>query len=186
MNVYDFDGTIYNGDSSAEFFLFCLKRHPVLLLNLPRQLISFLLYALKFIDKTQLKEGFFSFLQKIDSYENEVQDFWETHDNNIFNWYIEQKKVNDVVITASPRFLIQPICQRLHIANLIASEVNPKTGKFHGKNCHDVEKVCCFRKQFPNSVIDKFYSDSDSDAPLAKIARTAYKVGKEGKISRWM
>ena len=27
MNVYDFDKTIYYGDSTADFYLFCLKRH---------------------------------------------------------------------------------------------------------------------------------------------------------------
>jgi len=35
MNVYDFDGTIYNGDSTVDFFLFALKRKPSLLLNVP-------------------------------------------------------------------------------------------------------------------------------------------------------
>ena len=28
MNVFDFDGTIYNGDSSKDFFFYCLKRYP--------------------------------------------------------------------------------------------------------------------------------------------------------------
>ena len=27
MNVYDFDKTIYDGDSTADFYLFSLKRH---------------------------------------------------------------------------------------------------------------------------------------------------------------
>ena len=25
MNVYDFDGTIYNGDSTIDFYLYCIK-----------------------------------------------------------------------------------------------------------------------------------------------------------------
>ena len=28
MNVFDFDGTIYNGDSSKDFFFYCLKHYP--------------------------------------------------------------------------------------------------------------------------------------------------------------
>ena len=38
MNIYDFDGTIYNGDSTIDFWLFTLKRHPSALLMIPYQL----------------------------------------------------------------------------------------------------------------------------------------------------
>ena len=37
MNVYDFDGTIYDGDSTVDFFLHALKRNPSVLLHLPKQ-----------------------------------------------------------------------------------------------------------------------------------------------------
>lgn len=37
MNVYDFDGTIYDGDSSVDFFLYALKRMPSLIRYAPRQ-----------------------------------------------------------------------------------------------------------------------------------------------------
>ena len=30
MNVYDFDDTIYNGDSSLDFVLFCFKKNKKL------------------------------------------------------------------------------------------------------------------------------------------------------------
>ena len=29
IDVYDFDGTIYDGDSTVDFVRFCLRRHPV-------------------------------------------------------------------------------------------------------------------------------------------------------------
>ena len=35
IDVYDFDGTLYDGDSTADYVLFCLRRHPALLLSLP-------------------------------------------------------------------------------------------------------------------------------------------------------
>ena len=28
MNVYDFDGTIYDGDSTFDFYKYCMKKHP--------------------------------------------------------------------------------------------------------------------------------------------------------------
>ena len=34
MNIYDFDGTIYDGDSSIDFFKYSLKKHKNLFLLL--------------------------------------------------------------------------------------------------------------------------------------------------------
>ena len=36
IDVYDFDGTIYDGDSTVDFTRFCLRRHPAVLAGLPR------------------------------------------------------------------------------------------------------------------------------------------------------
>ena len=41
-----------------------------------------------------------------------------------------------------------------------------------------------FREAFPDGQIDAFYSDSFSDAPLARIARQAWLVKKE-TLSPW-
>ena len=67
MNVYDFDGTIYNGDSSVEFYLFCLKKYPCIMKYIPKQIGGMLKYKLKKIDKTIMKEYFFSFLREINN-----------------------------------------------------------------------------------------------------------------------
>lgn len=34
IDVYDFDGTIYDGDSTVDFTRFCLRRHPGVLAGL--------------------------------------------------------------------------------------------------------------------------------------------------------
>ena len=60
MNVYDFDKTIYDGDSTVDFYFFCLKQTPKMLKYLPYQGFSFIKYLFGFIDKTHFKEKFFS------------------------------------------------------------------------------------------------------------------------------
>jgi phosphoserine phosphatase len=62
--------------------------------------------------------------------------------------------------------------------------MNPYTGKIHGLNCHDEEKVRRFRLEVPEGHIENFYSDSLSDTPLAKLADRAWLV-KKGKLSPW-
>lgn len=59
MNVYDFDNTIYDGDSSIDFYIFCLKRHPSILALFPHQVWGAVLYRLGKITKVRFKEIFF-------------------------------------------------------------------------------------------------------------------------------
>ena len=63
INAYDFDKTIYDGDSSIDFYFFCLKRNKRILLCLPVQILGFLLYIFKIKNKTYFKEKAFSFLK---------------------------------------------------------------------------------------------------------------------------
>lgn len=184
MNVYDFDKTIYKSDSTADFYLFSLRRHPKILALLPSLLKAYLrFYLFRKGSKTEFKEKMMRFVTKVNM-EKDLEDFWETHKRKIKNFYIEQKQEDDVIISASPRFLLEPICRELGIKHLLASEVSPKTGEFSGLNCHGEEKVRRFRKVFQNAQIGEFYSDSYSDTPLARISTTAFIV-KGDKINPW-
>jgi HAD superfamily phosphoserine phosphatase-like hydrolase len=183
MNVYDFDGTIYAGDSTVDFFLFALKCNPSLICYVPRQAWGFLLYGLKRISKTELKEYFFSFLSGLDA-EKLAEDFWNQNQHRIYKWYLDQQQPDDIIISASPKFLLQPICNRLGIHHLIASKVDPETGMFAGENCRGQEKVRRLESEYNVNHIDSFYSDSLSDRPLAGIADKAFLVDK-GIVREW-
>ena len=65
MNVFDFDGTIYDGDSSVDFWLFCLQKKPSLLRCFPRQLRGAVLYKFGRITKEEFKSRYFSFVAGI-------------------------------------------------------------------------------------------------------------------------
>jgi phosphoserine phosphatase len=176
MNVYDFDGTIYDGDSSVDFWLYCSRRKPsVFLKRLPRLIKDGTLFAFRRIPKEKWKETFFSFLNDVPADEAIVNRFWETHDGRIKRWYLEQKEESDVIISASPVFLLAPISRKLGV-KLIASEVNPKTGLFSGRNCSETEKVRRFRQEYPDGKVDQFFTDSKKDLPMAGLAERAYFV----------
>lgn len=183
MNVYDFDGTIYNGDSTVDFFLYALGRKPALIRYVPKQLWGFALYGAKRIGKTELKEYFFCFLSGINAVEL-AELFWDQNQDRIYRWYLRQRQPDDIIISASAEFLLAPICQRLGIRRLIASKVNPKTGAFSGENCRGGEKVRRLKDEYQITHIHGFYSDSRSDLPLASIAHRAYLVEK-GRLREW-
>lgn len=183
MNVYDFDGTIYNGDCTIDFYLWNLRKHPMLVRYLWRQLWGIWLYLWKKNNKRQLKSNFFVFLQGIDV-EKEVADFWDYKAKNIERWYLEQKQKTDLIISASPEFLIKEICMRLQIQFPICTVVNTLTGQLEGENCRGKEKLNRFLNIYPQEKIDKFYSDSLLDQPLADRAQYAFRVCK-GMVVRW-
>ena len=66
-NAYDFDKTIYKSDSTMDFYFFCIKKQPSILLGLPANLAYSFLYCLKIYSKTAFKEKFFRFLRHLDS-----------------------------------------------------------------------------------------------------------------------
>ena len=102
INAYDFDETIYDGDSSVDFYLYCLKRKPSIIIMAPIQIYGALLYFLKIKNKDFMKERIFSFLKMIKNIDDYIEDFWIKHEKNIKEWYLKQKKKTDVIISASP------------------------------------------------------------------------------------
>ncbi len=178
INSYDFDKTIYSGDSTIDFYIFCLRKKKTLIKHLPNQLWGMLLYILKIKEKEYYKEKFFSFLKSLDDVDKYVEEFWKKNHIKIKTWYLDVKKESDVIISASPFFLLKPIIKKLEV-NLIATKVNKYTGKFESKNCKGEEKVKRFKKEFKNTKINKFYSDSMSDLPMMRLANKAYLVNKD-------
>ena len=174
IHAYDFDKTVYYNDSTRDFYFFCLKRHKRILLYLPYQGFWFLLFAAKAIRKTKFKEKFYIFFRGIRNMDQEVQAFWDTHEANLKGWYLKQKQNDDVIISASPEFLLRPICGKLGV-RLIASKADPYTGKYDGENCYGEEKVLRYKAEI-DEPIEKFYSDSLSDTPMARLAQEAYIV----------
>lgn len=185
MNVYDFDKTIYDGDSTADFYIFCLKRHKKIITLAPSLLGAVIrFYVFKKGSKTEFKQVMYRFLRYC-NIDRDIDDFWKINKSKIKKFYMAQKKADDVIISASPEFLLKPIIKELKIGALMASKVNKHTGEYDGINCHGKEKVRRFYEMYPNGKIENFYSDSYSDTPLAEIAQNAYIVNKES-ISKWV
>ena len=183
MNVYDFDNTILRGDSSARFFAWCLRHCPRMWLDIPAQAANSLLFLTRLRPKQAFKQRMFGFLQLIDV-DAALEGFWRDNLPRVKDWYRAAHRPDDVVISASPAFLIRPACEALGISEVMGSPVDRHTGRFSGPNCHGAEKVRRFREVFPDGVIDNFYSDSHSDDPLAALAKHAWLVKGE-KIKAW-
>lgn len=185
INVYDFDDTIYNGDSSFHFFLYAIKNFKVSFFKLLKIKFYGLLYLLKLRNTKEFKEIVFSFIKDIDNIDLFVDKFWDKHRKNIKLEFLEilKNNKNNYIISASPEFLLEKIAKELK-CELIATPMNKNSAIIEGANCNKEEKVKRLNSFLKDYQIIEFYSDSNNDLPLAKISKKAYKV-KKNNIRKW-
>lgn len=175
MNSYDFDDTIYRGNSFRHFFFFCMVRLPYLVLFLPVILVAVLLRAVRILDKNKyltLMGRFVVFVPNVDKF---VVAFWDKKMSNIKQWYLAQQKEDDVIVSASPAYLVDEACRRLGVA-CIATKTNVRTGGIDGVHCYGEQKVVRFTSQHPDVVPIAYYSDSWSDKPMFDFCNVGYLV----------
>ena len=179
MNVYDFDGTIFYSDCSIGFAFWCLKRHPKLWFTyFPSVIKSFFQYKKGKIPNYLMQRKMFSYLTMLDDFDVQIEKYWDKYEKRISEWYLAQKRPDDLIISASPS------CRRLGV-NYIATEYDLEYGVFVNNLMYAKEKAkYIIDHGFP--VIDNFYSDSLADTPIALCAEKAHLVTKKAtKVNDW-
>ena len=180
MNAYDFDDTIYAGDSSLHFFLFFLKKDLSLIKYLPTVLSILRDYHKEKIRFDDIIDTFghifedYCVNKKLD-FEKISKEFWDKNEHRIKPFYKEIQKEDDLLITASPDFLIKEICERIGINHYLATEFDPKTGKFL-RGCFREKKIDFFLEAYPDGKIDDFYTDSMNDKFLFPYSKRVFLV----------
>lgn len=184
MTVFDFDKTIFRVDSTVAFWKYCIRRKKSLIFLLPKQGFYGVLHGLKIISLTAFKEKFFCFFKHIDA-ERWAEEFWAENEGGVMPWAREAIAEGDYVVSASPEFLLRPVCKKLGV-HLLATVADPKTGKITGENCKGEEKI---RRLAAVGVTkwEKSFSDSLSDTPILAVADEGYLVdNKKGTIKRFV
>jgi len=179
MNAYDFDKTIYRYDSSVRFYLWCVKRYPRIARRWGHLAVDFLRYKSKKINKHVFMEHLYKYLSDVPDVPAEVERFWDENIRHMHAWYSGTQRPDDVLLSASPLFLVKPAADRLGIANVAASPMNLETCLYEGERCHGEGKVRYFRALWGDAPIENFYSDSLSDTPMARISEHAWLVKGE-------
>ena len=178
MNVYDFDGTIFPTNCAVGFCFWCMNRHPKLYFTFAPKVAKYvILYKRGKMPEYLMLRKFFNYLTLVDDFDKQIELYWNKNEKKIVSWYLAQKKSDDLIISASPTCIIEPIAKRLNV-NFIATEYDREYGVFLNNLMYAKEKAkYIIDHGFP--VIDNFYSDSLSDTPLALCAEKAHLVTKK-------
>ena len=194
LSVYDFDKTIYNGETLNDFYRFYLIKKPWKIYTVIFQLWYFLLYVLKIINLEKLKENFLCFFkgENIGELKKLIREFWEKKESKINLWVkdeiLKNKKETEILvaISASPTFLIIDRLRLMGFDVVIGTDFLFESTKFHShitsKNCKNYEKVKRLDKWAEDNNIQydivNFYSDSIADKPLFDLAEHKYWIKK--------
>ena len=119
-----------------------------------------------------------------DDFEVQIERYWDKNEKKISSWYLAQKKPDDLIISASPICIIEPIANRLGV-RFMATDFDREYGVFLNKMKYAKEKARYIIDQgFP--MIENFYSDSLADTPLALLAEKAHLVtNKASTVVDW-
>lgn len=189
--VFDFDGTIYKGDTTKDFCWYFYQKKPFKSYYLLIQLASWLLWRLKLLTTTQFKSTFIQFINRIEGEQitGLLNSFWEekkslVHDNLVLEiTRLKKEGVHIVVVSASPELFIKTFCLSLSVDTVLGSELNVLNNKYRLLiNCRGEEKLKRLNRAFPDFELIAAYSDNKDDDVLLKVAKNGFWVRKNGDL----
>ncbi|MBQ9429144.1 MAG: HAD family hydrolase [Clostridia bacterium] len=184
MRVFDFDNTVYDGESPFDCFLYGLRYRPGTIRYIFIVLYYLTRYKLHNISEEKMEAAMRTHVASYIRVFNDVPDFsgkfWDKHEHKIKPWY--HPRPDDIFLTANFNILTDEICRRLGVRDCISSTVdleNPEnmTVVFGSK------KVDAFFKKYGDAHIDELYTDSKYDFALIEHADKAFLV-KGNKIKQ--
>lgn len=186
MNVYDFDNTIYDGESVLDFYIFLLKKDFSLIRMMPKVIAVLIKYKRCIISADELMAIAEDYARivfgKFPDIEALVKEFWDKNIKKIKPFYFDIQREDDVILSASGGFLIRDVCHRIGIKEVLTSEIDLKTGKI-SRICFSSFKPEIFKAHFPDAKIESFYTDSLNDKPMFDYAENVYMV-KGNRVRR--
>ena len=184
IKVFDFDNTIYRGESAVDLAFFMIKSNKRILFFVPTIFYNLIKYKLCLVDKDNMQKAinrcFKSAIKDKNGLLGPVESFWEKHSCKLDERMLKRIGKDDIIITATPDFLINGIKDRLNTSNIISSEVDAEKREVTYFNFGD-NKVRKYKELYGGKKIDSFYTDSYNDKALMDISERVFIV-KKGRI----
>lgn len=186
MKVFDFDNTLYHGESAVDLALYMIRNNKRIIKYLPSIFINLIKYKLCMVEKKKMVYAINDFLRNALRDKEElfgaINGFWQKNSCKLDKNMLKKINKDDVIITAGPDFLINGIRELLGTDNIICSRIDSDKMKVKYLNFGD-NKVKQYKAVYGDKQIDCFYTDSYNDKALMDISDKVYIV-KKGKLNR--
>lgn len=186
MKVFDFDNTLYHGESAVDLALYMIGNNRKIILYLPKIFVNLIKYKLCMVEKKKMVAAINDFLRNALRDKNEifsaVDGFWEKNRCKLDKTMLKRIEKDDIIITAGPDFLINGIRDLINTDHIISSRIDAEKMKVKYLNFGE-NKVKGYKAMYGDRRIDCFYTDSYNDKALMDISDKVYIV-KKGRLSR--
>lgn len=179
MNVFDFDNTIYDGESAVDFFKYCVKKKPSLSRHLPKVAAMALKYKTGRVSRSEVAE-FGAYMlgilaSNVKDLPEALDGFWKANASKLKPEILSLISEGDVIISASPSFMFEGIRGRLRGAEILSTEVDLKNAGIV-RLCYGENKIIEFRRAHEGLIPENYYTDNFNDMPMIKFAKKAWLV----------
>lgn len=177
MKVYDFDGSIYQGNLIWDFYRFCLRRQPRLLCSLPHAVWCALCACFGARPWDDVWAQLYASLLGLSDAPRLAEQFWsEARRARLNPAYLERQAQGDLLLSRAPEYLFAPLKQSLGMSILGAHW--DLHGGFHA-NREGAERLRRIRALAPEQELTLFWGSRLTDHALAmKALRRYYVRGK--------
>lgn len=186
MQVFDFDNTLYRGESAVDLALYMIRNNKKIILYLPKIFVNLIKYKLCLVNKRKMTAAINDFMQNVLSGKDELMDsikgFWDNNGFKLDKRMLDMIKKDDIIITAGPDFLINGIRDLLNTDHIISSKIDTDKMKVRYLN-FGANKVKGYISIYGDKRIDCFYTDSYNDKALMDISDKVFIV-KKGRLRR--
>lgn len=173
MNVFDFDNTIYDGETLVDFIVYYIKTDPKIWRFVPKLLWIYFKDTFHLFTVEEAIKAYAGFLEgyyvKNKVKAEDVKKFWDKNEKKIKPWYNEVRRDDDIIVSGTTDFILDEIMGRMGIKNYVGSSIDSETGKFK-RLCFLENKVKIFNELYPGAHIDNFYTDSMNDKAMMDLA----------------
>jgi HAD superfamily hydrolase (TIGR01490 family) len=200
LAIFDLDNTLINGDSDHAWGEFLVERHIVDQEEYAHNndkfyrdyklgaldINAYLHFCLKVLAEHSLDQ---LFAWREQFLEEKIRPMLLPKAMTLID---EHRKAGDtlLIITATNRFVTEPIAQLHGINNLLASEAEKKNGRYTGKPtgvpCYQAGKITRLNQWLEQQENDfdqrVFYSDSHNDLPLLKLVEKPVAVDPDAQL----
>lgn len=172
MRVFDFDGTIYDGDSGIDFVTYSLKKYPFLVI---KSIFLGFIKLISFKSLKEIKESLFSFTKKIKDLDKHTKDFAIKHKDKVMDWYQEVRQDDDIIISASLDIYLIPLLKEIGIKEVICTKYDLDNAKIIGDNNKGLMKINMLKEKYGDKPFTA-YGNSKGDKDLLNNAKEAFLI----------
>ncbi len=184
MKVFDFDNTIYDGESMVDFVYFMMEKKEKLkkYKGVVDRLLK--LYELNLLSPSLIENVINKYRGELNfptaNIKSYIDEFWKINKGKIKKDMLAKISKDDLIITAAPDILLEPIKKKLKTNNIYTSIVNMETKELVFM-CYKENKAKKYKELYGDQMIDELYTDNYADKPLMKISKKVYLIDKKTK-----